>query len=587
MTGRRIAVLALVTALLMAGCGVPTSTGVRVDGPPEEPGAPGDTGAAAPPPGPDDADTPEQLVQYFLRAATGDLETAVEALRPFLHPDYQDAWQPEQVHVARIEDEPLLTPGDPDEFELTVQRIGLLNPDGTVEPRSGPVEEEKIPFYVTTVRFADDEVRSGDVRYRIVDPPNFILLDDEALASHFQARPIYFWDHNSNKLVPDLRWLPNSLPAHVRSQTALDWLFDSPSSWLARAVNEPPDGIEREGNVVWDGDSLEIPLTAPQEDFDLHALATQVWWTLRPDLAGGIEVTLVINGERTPLDGDYGASNPVPEDLPASFAIVDGTIVPYLPPGGDAQQVLEREEFNQRIERAAVSRNGRLAAVVRQQENGQRRLALAGPDGVTETDLTATQMSRPLWLNNAAGTGLVAADGRLRWFTSGEDAVPRLDLPPEVANITAVAAAPDGRRLALVADGRLYLASMVRTEEEIQINRPRWIPTTATGLEGVAFTRENRLAVIGAGEEQQELYELTVDGGREQRLAGLGSPDDISNVVAFPVHPGRDVADISIMYEADGLTWRYTRQVTVTVDAAELLDDPPEGATVRAPFFLD
>jgi hypothetical protein len=586
---RAVLVAGLVSVLLAAGCGVPDNSGVRVDGPPDGSGVSGSAGQAQalPPPGPDDADSQEELVQFFLRAAAADPEHAVDKLRPFIHPRDRDAWDPgEQVFVARIGDEPPRTLGDPNEFALTVQRIGELRPDGVIEQVS--YEKEKVSIYVTTIRAGEDGVRTGGERYRIVDPPpNYILLDDDALDSHFQARSLYFWDHNGDRLVPDLRWIPNSIPRFERSQRALQWLFAGPASWLSTAVNELPQGVELEGNVVpTPDDSLDVLLTAPRDDLDLPALAAQLWWTLRPDLDGGIEVTVVINGDRTPLRGDYEHSNPAPEERTASFAIVDGVIVPYLPPDVAPPQVLERERFNQGIERAALSRNGRLAAVVRRQADGRQRLDLAGPNGVTDTDLTAVAMSRPVWLNNPAGTGLVAADGVLYSFASGESDVTRMD-PPNLADITAVAVAPDGRRLALIADGELNVTSMVRNEG-VQIRTPRGIRTTAKELAGVAFTRENWLAVIGAGEEQQELYELTVDGGLEQQLAGLGSPGEVDNVVAFPVHPAaEDRETISIMYEADGGTWRFTQREPVEVAAADLLDDPPQDASPRAPFFLD
>lgn len=585
----RTVAASLVVALLAAACGVPTSTGVRVDGPPEEPGAPGVGGVRALPPGPEEAETPEQLVEFYLRAAAADPENPAEALKEFIHPDERDAWQPpEDIYVARIADDPPRTFGDPIQFDLTVQRIGRLSAYGIVEPLS--YEPEVISLYVRSGRAANQgDVRAAGERYWIVDPrEDYILLDDQALDNHFQARPIYFWDQQQEQLVPDLRWLPNSLSRPARSQKVLEWLLEGPASWLESAVREVAD-VAQQGNVVPDEGTLEVPLTATSGEVDRPALLAQLWWSLRPDLAeGGIDVTVVLNDEQIPLNGDYGSLNPIPEEIPASFAIVDGTIVPYLPPDAESPQVLqEREDFNQGVVRAGLSRDGRFAAVVRQLADGRYRLDLAGPDGTVRTRLTAQAMSRPVWLNHPGGVGLIAADGALHSFSSGAAAVARVELP-NLTDISGVAAAPDGHRLALVAGGQLYLASMARTGEGgQQILRSRWIPTSASDLNGVAFTRENRLAVIGAGAEERELYELTVDGALEQYLGGLGS-SAVSDVVAFPVHPVREAsADISIMYEADGRTYRYTRVDPVPVDAGDLLEDPPDGATVLAPFYLD
>lgn len=575
------------------GCGVPTSSDVRVDGPPADAGGTGSGGEGNPPRGPDEAATEEELVNYFLQAAASDPETMIEDLRAFIHSDDQAAWQPDQqVYVVREQAEDrVITPGDPVQISLRVRRVGILTGDGVIDPR--PSQEEEITFHVTTERASNDrEIGLGSEGYRLLDPPPYILLDDSALERHFQRRLVYFWDGDEQRLVPDLRWLRRVLPERQRPQTVVDWLLAGPSPWLTGQLTPLPEGVERVGNVVWADDNLEIRLSAPHDEVDLRKLEAQLWWTLRPDLDSTVEVTMVVDGEPHSLEGGYRASHPVPTDPPASFAVLEGAVWQYVPTDQVSIAAL-RDEVNSGIERAAVSRDGRFAALVRADSDGGMRLSIAEPRDEVHTDLVANQLGRPVWLNNPTGSGLVVADGELKQFTVGRPEVVTVELTEVPGEVTAVAAAPDGRRIALVVGGRLYVASVTRAGETITASTPlRPLPTTATDLDGVAFLRDEWLAVVGTARGQSRLYELTVDGALERELPDgeLGNPAEITNFVAYPGDPTDTDARGSIMYEAGGFTWRYAYpQEPVRITAADLFgEDPPEDiGEPRAPFFLE
>lgn len=591
-TGRtRLAVVGLAAVLLGAGCGVPSQTDVKVEGPPVEAGGDSAGDSADPPPGPDEANSADELVEYFLQAAATDPENAVEVLREFIHPDVRDDWEPAPpVYVARISD-PVPTRGDPDRFDLTVRRVGVLNPDGVVEPRT--FQEEDFTLAVAAGGVADQELPGNRDRYWLVEPPKaFILLDDAALQRHFEWRPIYFWDNDRGQLVPDIRWLRRAVPERQRPQTVVDWLLAGPSPWLTGTVATLPQGVELRGNVVPSEDQsrVEVRMLAPPE-LDASTLEAQLWWSLRPDLAPGVEVALVINDTERLLRDNYVGSNPVPPAAPASFAVLDGTVVQYLPDEPMNLAALP-EQLNTGVERAAVSRDGRLAALVRSDDSGQQRLSVLKPGSDLATDLVAQSIGQPVWLNNPPGTGLVAAGGELWQFTSGDSAVAPVDLEL-TGSVTAVAVAPDGRRLAVVVDGRLYLAPLARAGDVISISAtPVALPTTATDLEGVGFIREEWLAIVGTGDGQTRLYELTVDGALERELPGgpLGTPGEIRTFVTYPGDPTQPDERGMILYETGGFMWRYQYpREPVQVLAADLLEEEPDEGVPepRSPFFLD
>jgi len=580
---------------LVAGCGVPTGTDVQVEGPPAEAGGTGSGGEPDPPPGPEEADDEQELVDFFLRAAAGDPENAVEELRRFIHPEARDDWEPDsRVYVARIGDDPVVTRGETVRFELEVRRVGVLTPNGVIEPRTFQEEPRSYVLHVTSEPVPPaDRPPAGGQRFWLVDAPPVILLDDRALELHFDLRPIYFWDSNQGTLVPDLRWLPHAVPETQRPQAAVDWLIAGPAPWLAGTVLSV-EGVERVGNVIPGQDSLEVRLAVPPETVDLNRLDAQLWWTLRPDLASGVDLTVVVNGEPRHLRESYRGANPVPEEAPPSFAVLDGAVRQHVPAETVPVPALAGG-VDTDILRAAFSRDRRNAALVKPEPDGRARLILTQPGRQTRTDLVAGSIGQPLWLNNPPGSGLVVADGELRQFISGEASVGRVDvdLPGPV---TAVAAAPDGRRLALVADGRLYLASLARAGGGITLSsQPRALSTTATDLDGVAFIREEWLAVVGTAQGQSRLYEVTVDGALERELpaGGLGNPDEISSFVAHPGDPTDPDDRGTIMYQADDLIWRYVHPQSPVRITAELLrgDETPDSETEpsepSAPFFVD
>lgn len=588
LVGGGLVVIAVVTAA--AGCGVPTETDVRLDGPVAETELAGAGGGSDPPPGPDDATDDRQLVDYFLQAVAADPGDPVEQLRPFIHSEQREDWRPDaRVTVVRVEDITRTPAGENHvRFDLVLRRIGVLV-NGGIEPQIQ--ESEKLAFSVARVpaRSSDDLSREPPrARYRIVDPPRFVMLEDRALDSYFLPRSVYFWDTDHAVLVPDLRWLPRALPPARRPQALLTWLRAGPSTWLDSTVGLPA-GVEPIGHPVSEGDRLIVELSAPTAELEHRALDAQLWWTLRQELPQDTTLTVVIEGEvREVVPSDW-PENLVEWEAPESFVVVDGVVRPYQTNSSRYLTALD-PAVNTGVHRAALAQDGRVGALVRAEDDGLR-LLLTSTGGVTETDLRQmTTMSRPVWLREPASVGLVVADGRLYQFNVREETVVEVPVHAGLSGrVNAVAAAPDGRRLAMVAGGDLYVAAMRRGDGLVSLHEPQMLPTTATELAGVAFSRPDRLAVLGSQEGRYWLYELTIDGGLEERLSfDLGAPQSLGNLVAHPGDPQAESHRGQIMFEADGRAYSY-RHSPEPIRADEFGAEPPEGEGLdpRAPFFLE
>lgn len=592
----RPAALVVAVMLGVAGCGVPNHTGVEVDGPAEDAGVPGDEQRGVPP-GPDEAQNEHQLVDYFLQAAAGDPDNAVEQLRQFVHADERDDWQPDpQIMVIRVEDDPVFTPAGPAQHRvrLDARWIGTLS-DGTIAPADGsmlpPVE-----FDVVQDPGSRDDVSvdAGDGALRIVDPPNVVLLSDEALAidtngsGYLMPSPVYFWDTDHQVLVPDLRWVPTALPLAQRAQAKLEWLTGGPSPWLD-SLQPLPGEVVVEGNVVLSDDRLDITLHPAAADVEPAHLDAQVWWTLRTELTEDRPAWLTIDGHERSV-ASHESANPAARPSPGGYLVVDGEVVPYLPP--DGSDVPRPEALAADVRAAALSRDGH-AALVHLEDDGQYRLSLAQDADTMATGLVATEMSRPVWLSHPDGDALIAADGDLYRFSPDHEPS-RVPVPGMTEEITALAVAPDGRRMAMVAADELYVASMVRRDDgSLGVNTPRRLPTSAGQLAGVTFLQEEWLAVVGQQDDgRSRLYELTIDGAYERELPNgdLGAPPTVTNVVGYP---GDALSTISqrgdIMYEADGQVYRYGYRIRPRlVSLAELnLDPEAVSGEPRAPFYVE
>jgi len=579
---------------LLAGCGIPAGTDVRVDGPLPEAGSPQSSGTPVPPPGPDQADTAVELVEFFLQAAAADPVDPLAPLREFIHADERGSWQPDpQILVVRAE-EPVPTPaGRRERVQVTVREVGVLTDRGTIEPRD-IAQSREIPFEVVedTEVTTDEDVgqRVGDPRFRLVDPPNEILLSTAALENgYLLPRPVYFWGSDGQAMVPDLRWLPRALADRQRPQRVLEWLEDGPAGWLPGALVGLPDDVALAGNVVWGEDRLEVALTAAASEVDRSRLEAQLWWTLRPELADRTLV-LTIDGQQQEIDGDqFLAQNRTAREPPARFAVVDG-VVRQQQPDAELDLPALSGDRNRRVHSAALTRDRRFAALVRPGPDGQFRLSVARPAGEVGSDLAARRMSRPVWLAGGE-TGLVVADGRLHRFGRTAETAP-VRVPGELAGIQAVAAAPDGRRIALVAGGRLYVASMVWRQGSFSVNDPLVLPTTARDLQGVGFLQENWLGFVGQADGRSLLYEITVDGALERPLprGGLGVPASIDAFTAFPGDPTSEAPRGEVMYEAESRAYLYSYGFDpVQVEADDLYGVPADSqpGEPRTPFFLD
>src|SRR6185369_8692665 len=144
---------------------------------------------------------------------------------------------------------------------------------------------------------------------------------------------------------------------------------------------------------------------------------------------------------------------------------------------------------------AGVNRSGSALALVRTQGNA-RRLYVVRSDGTAITPAVPpyADMGRPVWASS--GVLLVPAGGKVWSVTTGGDV--ESVTPNRFSNVKQVAISPDGRRVALVADGQVWVTSLNVSDSIATIGtNQRPILAGQTDAIAVAWTSEGWLYVAG------------------------------------------------------------------------------------------
>ncbi|MFI7598715.1 LpqB family beta-propeller domain-containing protein [Actinoplanes sp. NPDC049681] len=603
---RPAAVLAAVLGVVLAlsGCGIPDNTEVTKVGRGPSPGfATGDDGA--PPRHERDATTEiSEFVRYYLEAAGGDPDSALERVQKFLSPSAAATFKaPSEIKVVHLADTPLVNPGS-DKVTLKVQTLGVLGHNGVL----GPAPDTGIQTYELTVAAV-----AGKDGLFVTKAPPVLLLSDEALNTFFQRRTIYFWNHEFTALVPDVRYLPADMPSEQVPQQIIKWLIEGPSNWLRPAVEPLPEGTALLGNVpaVAD-DTLQINLSAqalepPDDPKALDRLRRQLQWSLKPNLSRVLELKIG-NEEQNDYDSDdYLTSNPTYrlEDPPERFLIYNGQIRRMSrTPGATEPIPVIRPEANRNVKAAALARSPgdrRYAALVTAEGNRQV-LRVGGTALGDRTDLQRVALpggstGQPAWAITSddpqtGAIGLITVAGKLYSFSADGSPVRAVSWPGPPGWISAVAVAPDGRRIAIVVGGKLYLTAMTADGDGPHL--PTYWPVQVPALRSVSavdWGTESSLVVAGtrADRDRVAIIDTALDGTDSTEPQPDIGTETVTYLAAYPVSPvsGKPSPDV-VQYMANGAAFDVlSGPVRISVgDLADPVTNPPTGMVPTSPFFL-
>ncbi|WP_433271032.1 LpqB family beta-propeller domain-containing protein [Micromonospora vinacea] len=589
--------------LLGAGCGIPAASDVRVDG---KGGAATEAGVISrgsePPTRTASGSVNEAFVRNFLSAAAGEPDRAYERVKAFIAPEDKIRLQDKKgsevaLNVVRLgESVYTLNSDSTTTVKIAVQQIGVLRTNGTLAP---PVATEtEYEFGVRSASF-NGGVNDDRAGLYVINPPNVLLLSDTALRQYYQDETIYFWSSDRTRLVPDQRYRPQAVPVERRVNEVVKWLVGGPSDWLRPGVVGLPDRTELINNATGGNGRWEVNLDMSGDDRNgIEQLITQIAWSLG-DLSGQLELKIRNNAQPVvDLNERRGSQALYPEAAsPQRFGVYDGAIHPLDFEGELSGTVPLAPEVNRNVVSASLglAKDRRILAamVVTGSSKNRYRLAVgAGVDPVSVLSRSGTEysaISRPVWLrtvDSRPGRGLVVADGQLYRFDETARMYPvPLNLPS--AEVTAVAAALDGQRVALIVGGRLYVAAVNLDGGGVSIGPPRELVTSLNNPTAVDWGREDQLVVAGSV-GQPAIYEISVDGALETPLrTDLGAK--VTHLTAYPTNRSVRVPSGAYMYEANGVAYRSSP--FERIEPRRVRDIAPVPAGVRpsnpsAPFFL-
>ncbi|RVW11372.1 MtrAB system accessory protein LpqB [Prescottella agglutinans] len=525
----RVAVLASLT-LLAAGCAnLPDSSAPQAIGTIER--APASTSVEAPASGRE----PDLLLRDFVKASTDPANRHLAA-RQYLTKDMSARWD-DAASATIVDKIDLITESrnaNRAVYTIRANRVGQLEPGGLYQAQEGQYE----------AKFSWVKV---DGEWRIDDLPNGVIMDRPQFLNSYQRKSLYFLDPTAQTVVPDPRWISSSQDQMVTQLIGL--LIDGPKPSLAGAVrNELGSGVSVLGPITKaDGRASQVGvgLGGVRVDFQglgrmnaqsRELLAAQVVWTLaNADISGPYD--LLADGQ--PLDerypngwtiADVGSLNPL--------ATSSASVGLHALRGGGLVSVADAAVnpvpgyfgASDNLRSVALSRDGALAAAVaetrRPAPEPQTALVVGTYDGNVATALEAQTITRPTW----------ALDGSTAWAVVNESAVVRVvretgtgkltTTPVETGAITALGGpitelrlSRDGVRAALIVDGKVYVATVMRTPDgEYSLTSPRAI---AHGLGGPAvaldWSTADTVVVVREGSDVP-VVQLAVDGSRMDPL---------------------------------------------------------------------
>lgn len=415
------AAVALLLCAGLVGCGIPAETEVRVDGKGPQSGQGTGNGLTPSLPLRTDAKDAKQLTANYLTtaAAGGEASEIYSRVNSYIPDDSGAKLKPKAsgepaINIVRLLGAPQ-SQNNPDGsggsvVTVYVQQVGVLRGDGSVgEPELTDQSYEFTVREMSTTVGGKTQPLEG---YWMVDPPPVLLLSTSALETYYSARTIYFWNAGRTNLVPDLRYLPKSVPRESQATEMLGWLIGGPSSWLAPAVVPLPEGTSRIGNAPNQGDRLEVNLAVPasevNEEVELDRLFTQLAWSLLPTDTDGSngELELKIQSQRRKVAdvNEYRRAHP-PYQISASpkrYCVFEGVVYPLRVGDEVTQSVPVQEEQNHDVHSAAfVGAEGQVAAALVTARGD--RFALRVAEGTEPLrsfaeKQTFKSMDRPVWL---------------------------------------------------------------------------------------------------------------------------------------------------------------------------------------------
>jgi Lipoprotein LpqB beta-propeller domain/Sporulation and spore germination len=540
--GGRVAIAAVAVAVAAGGCAtVPTSGAVEQVGGADG-GYPPQDYPQPIPVGPGPGWSPAEIVAGFL-AASASFANNHQVAREYLDPTAQDTWSPTwavTVFSGMTTGPPVCYPKQypPDDpcgsakVVVTGLRVATLTNYGL--PQTLPSPKESVPFSLTKI----------NGQWRITNPPQYLLLNQDDFKIVYQPRNIYFLDGSGRALVPDPVFVPQQDTNTDLATRLVQALLQDPTGWLQGAATTGfPRGSDLIGNVKINGPNATVDLggkAATADPGQQEQMAAQLAWTLASGPTAIQAVELEANGRPLQIKGSepqllqaYSNWMPTPSGGSSLYYIGRGGAVRTLsgvgPPGsGQLGRVTTvtgaaGTPGEPPLRSIAVSPDGRWMAGIS-----------TGGTTVYARDLAVKGTWREEWHSKSGGcTSLswdpqddlwIAASSGL-WMTAlghgNGDAQPII-LPP-LPEVSAFRVAPDGVRAVMINGTQLQLVAITHSGGFASLGDQVAIGPGITDPEALSWYDANNVIVLDGSSSGGQLYEVPLNGDQPTPIASEGN----------------------------------------------------------------
>ncbi|WP_439661610.1 LpqB family beta-propeller domain-containing protein [Lentzea sp. HUAS TT2] len=561
---KRLSLLVLVLVTLAGCAAIPTNTQPKPIGSK-------DSKASNTPVAPEPRQNidPFTLVRDFLNA-TANPDSDYAAARAFMTPDANKKWDTKNPTIIETGFSTVPTSQAPQDKAQVVllqgKYVGRLGSDNAFVPQ---LDDFRIPVKVE---------RNSDNQWRISEPPPGVFMPQNLFNTTYRRVTLYFYNPEFTVLVPDPRYVvippATSIPTRV-TELLIAGPGDAVRDTLVSALGQDTDKFEDTHES--DDGALEVNLTNVGKDLTPEK-RKQIVAQVVKSYSGvtSSRVRVLVDGQQIlPDQRDYRPSDvsaTAGEALLALNAnlqgmiVADGTVrsltdgTPIKGPAGSGVYG---------VVSAAQSLDGSRLAVVTRAGGGMRLRVGELEQDLSEVDLRATTLSRPTWQLSSGpkepgaevwtavdGTSVtrVTRSDNGSWTAKG---VNTTDIAP-FGPIGELRLSRDGTRAALVIAGKLYVASVVRNNQDVALRAPRQLQPTILGsaVQSIDWLSQDVL-VVSSSLPSWPVTKVYTDGYKMDRYSQSNLTVPVGSVAAAAARQVQ-VVDPSGLWSASDITdvWR-------------------------------
>lgn len=558
---KRLALLVLVLVTLTGCAAIPTNTQPKPIGSRDSKAS--NTFSA---PEPRQNIDPFMLVRDFIDA-TSNPDSDYAAARAYLTPEAGKKWETKNPTIIETSFSTVPTPPQTlqdktQTVALQGKYVGRLGNDNAFTPQLGDFTQQ--------VKL----VRNSENQWRISEPPPGVYIPLSLFNNNYRRVTLYFYNPEFTVLVPDPRYVvippATSIPTRV-TELLIKGPGDAVRDTLVSSLGPDTDSFSETKES--DDGALEVNLTKVGKDLTPEK-RKQIVAQVVKSYSGvtSSRVRVLVDGQQIlPDQRDYRPSDvsaTAGEALLALNAnlqgmlVVDGSIRSLTdgnpikgPAGAGAYSAAS----------AAQSLDGSRLAVVSRAGGGVRLRVGELEQDLSEVDLRATSLSRPTWLLSSGPQ----EPGNEVWTVVDSTSVARVtrsdngswtgkavnitELTPFGA-ISELRLSRDGTRAALVIAGKLYIASVVRNNQDVALRSPRQLQPSTLGsaVQSIDWLSQDVL-VVSTSLPSLPVTKVYTDGSKLDRYSQSNLTVPVSSVAAAAARQVQ-VIDPSGLWSASDIT---------------------------------